>query len=85
MENQVMENMMLKFLVINYPISRVKNSTPINKHIRFKRGILLDNGKTYFLSDKLAIIEVKHRLLDILKKVFYCNELTCLAVLNRFL
>lgn len=80
-----MENMMLKFLVINYPISRIKNNTPTKKNIRFKRGILLDNGKTYFLSDSLSMIEIKHRLLDILKKVFYYDEITCLSVLNRFL
>ena len=78
-ENNSMEKMMLKFLTRYYPVSRHKIKD------RFKRGILFDDGHVYQISDKKEMDQVYHRLINILKHVFDCNEETCKLVLSQVL
>ena len=78
-ENNSMEKMMLKFITRYYPVSRHKIKD------RFKRGILFDDGHVYQISDKKEMDQVYHRLINILKHVFDCNEETCKLVLNQVL
>jgi len=70
---------MLKFLERNYPISRLKHNG------RFKRGIVLDNGEAFLLSSTQHNNQLKYRLVEILMKVFSCDEPTSRAVLSNFL
>ena len=70
--------MMLKFLSVAYPISRVKHDN------KFKRAYILDNG-VYILSDESSIERVKNQLCITLCKVFFCDKATALAVLDNFL
>lgn len=79
MINEFDKKLMLKFLERNYPVSRVK----LNFH--FKRAIVLDNGSAFILSDSGQINQLKFHLLDILTKVFGCDEATSRAVLDNFL
>jgi len=83
MINDIDKQMMLKFLQRNYPVSRFK------QNMRFKRGILLDNGSIYFLnktdiniSNQPPIIQI---LTQIMTKVFTCNELIARNVVKEFL
>lgn len=69
---------MLKFLERNYPVSRVK----LNH--RFKRAIVLDSG-SYVLGDTAQQGRLIFELINILIKVFGCDEATSRAVLNNFL
>lgn len=78
-ENNAMEKIMLKFLSRYYPVSRHKIKD------RFKRGILFDDGHVYQISDKKEMDQVYHRLINILKHVFNCNEQTCKLVLSQIL
>ena len=70
---------MLDFLELNYPISRIKYLT------RFKRGIIFDDGRTYVLSDQTHHATLKIKLIQVLKKVFYCDESKCITMVNNFL
>lgn len=78
-ENNNMEKIMLKFLSRYYPVSRYKIKD------RFKRGILFDDGHIYQISDKKEMDQVYHRLINILKHIFDCNEETCKLVLSQIL
>jgi len=77
--NEFDKKLMLKFLERNYPISRLKFNG------RFKRGIVLDNGEAFLVSTTQHNIQLKKRLIDILIKVFGCDEATSRAVLSNFL
>ena len=77
-EKQIKE-LMLKFLKRNYPIARVKDK------LRFKRGIVLDGGDVFFLSDKNSHLALQKRLLDILNTVFSCETKVNYDVLKTFL
>ena len=79
MENQRMEEMMLKFLARYYPISRHKIRD------RFKRGILFDNGHIYQISDKKEMHQAYTKLIEVLQHVFKCNVDTCKSVLSQVL
>lgn len=83
MVNEIDKQMMLKFLQRNYPVARFK------QNMRFKRGILLDNGGIYFLnktdintSNQPPIIQL---LSQIIIKVFSCNELMARTIVKEFL
>jgi len=73
------KNMMLKFLEDNYPVSRIKSNS------RFKRAIVLDNGKFFILGKGLQSLELQHNLMNILDKVFSLDEKTNRDVLKKFL
>ena len=77
-EKQIKE-LMLKFLKRNYPIARVKDK------LRFKRGIVLDGGDVFFLSDKNSHLALQKRLLSVLDTVFSCEEKVNYDVLKTFL
>lgn len=70
---------MLKFLERNYPVSRVK------LNLRFKRAIVLDNGGAFILSEPSHVSQLKFQLVDVLTKVFSCDEAISRAVLDNFL
>lgn len=78
MTNEFEKKLMLKFLERNYPVSRVKLD------MRFKRAIVLDNG-AYVLSVESQHIQLRFQLIEVLKKVFSCDEATSRAVLDNFL
>lgn len=71
--------LMRKYLEKNYPISRVKHN------IRFRRGILFDDGRTYILGDETQHITLRFKLIESLKLIFMCDESTCRLVVNSFL
>lgn len=77
--NEFDKKLMLKFLEKNYPISRLKYNG------RFKRGIVLDNGDSFLLSTTKHNNQLKYRLVEILVKVFSCEEVIGRAVLSNFL
>lgn len=79
MNENPLEDLMLKFMYRYYPVLRHK----ING--RFKRSILFDNGYIYQLSNKREMNQIYYNLIDILKIVFKCNEETCKNVLNQIL
>jgi hypothetical protein len=62
------KQMVLKFLERNYPVSRVKHN------MRFKRAITLDNGLTFFLSEKNSHIRLKLQLVEHLRVIFSYDE-----------
>jgi hypothetical protein len=71
--------LMSKFLVKNYPITRVKHNT------RFRRGILFDDGREYILGDQNQFMTLRFKLIQILKMLFLSDEQTCIIVVNKFL
>ena len=77
MRNEVIENLISKFLTNNYPIMRIKDN------MRFKRAIILDNGKVFFLSDPYAYQQVKTQLTQILVTIFECEVSTIAPILNK--
>jgi hypothetical protein len=74
-----MEKLMIKFITRYYPVSRHKIKD------RFKRGILFDDGCIYQLSDKKEMEQAHHKIINVLKVVFNCNEEMCKLVLNKVL
>jgi hypothetical protein len=79
MHNEIEQQMMLKFLHRAYPVSRVKTDG------KFRRGVILDDGSIYLLSNSGNRSSLSDKLNQILKKVFGCNEKTSRAVLTNFL
>jgi hypothetical protein len=77
--NNKQKLLMLSFLEKNYPVLRLKNNG------RFKRGIILDNGEQYLISNVSHNLKLKDELNKILKIVFSCNEDTSKSVLSNFL
>jgi hypothetical protein len=73
------KNMLFKFLTRNFPVSRIKHNG------RFRRAIVFDDGEVYLCSDPKAMNELKHKLVDILKKTFILDESICRIVLDNFL
>lgn len=73
MLNKIDEEMIVKFLQRNYPISRIKSNN------RFKRAIVLDDG-AYILSDGNSAKPLKTKLIAILKIIFDCD-----ATISSFL
>lgn len=80
MLGEIDKQMMLKFLERNYPVSRIKHN------MRFKRGIILDDGTSYLLSGGGAQhLALQYKLFEIIIKIFDCDEATSRAVLSNFL
>ena len=73
------KQMVLDFLERNYPVSRVKHN------MRFKRAITLDNGLSFFLSDKNSHIYLKLHLIENLILIFSYDENFLKEVIADFL
>lgn len=73
------KEMILKFLERNYPVSRIKTN------MRFKRGIVLDDGVVYLLSSESQSLALQHKLFELIIKVFNCDDKTSKIVLDKFL
>lgn len=72
-------NLIKKFLVLNYPVKRIK----IN--MRFRRTIIVNNDEIFVLGDKTSTKRLYYSLLDILNIVFSFEEKTMRDVLRVFL
>jgi hypothetical protein len=70
---------MLKFLERNYPVSRIKDKQ------RFKRAIVIDNDTIYYLSDQTSHKQLKFSLVEILQKIFNCDDVVIYSVVDNFL
>jgi len=79
MYTEVDKKLMLKFLERNYPVTRIKHN------MRFRRAIQLDNGQTFILGEQGSHAQLKFQLVDVLRQIFDCDEIICIAVLNSFL
>lgn len=79
MNSEFMENKMLKFLELNYPVSRVKTK------MRFRRGITLDDGENYLLGVDTQFITLQIKLMEKLFKIFNLDENTNRRVIKKFL
>mgnify|MGYP001602711232 CR=1 FL=1 len=78
MEYEFYNDLMLKFLNHNFSVLRVKSDG------RFKRAIIFDNN-TFFISHPEALQILKIKLIDLLTKIFSCDEKISRVVLNNFL
>ena len=74
--DKVYENLIIKFVQRNYPVSRIKTNN------RFKRGIVFDDG-AYLFSD--GTMQIKTRLIGILKKVFDCQTNEAIEIIDKAL
>lgn len=74
--DKVYENLIIKFIQRNYPVSRIKTNN------RFKRGIVFDDG-AYLFSD--GTMQIKTRLIGILKKVFDCQTNEAIEIIDKAL
>jgi hypothetical protein len=78
MNDKHFENMMIKFLVRNYPVSRIKFND------RFRRGIIFDNGTPHLLIDSNTLL-IKQKLITILNTVFNCDKITATRIITQAL
>jgi hypothetical protein len=69
----------MKFLVRSFPISRIKHNG------RFRRAIVFDDGEVFLCSDNNRLIELKYKLMVVLKETFLVDDTICIIVLNNFL
>lgn len=67
LNDNIFNDMITKFIAKNYPVSRIKSDG------RFKRAIIIEGERPYFLSDKGSIFSVKNKLIKILIIVFDCD------------
>jgi hypothetical protein len=72
-------HMLSKFLVRNFPVSRIKHNG------RFRRAIIFDDGEIYLYAEQKHMIALKYKLMNVLKETFLVNDTICLAVLDNFL
>lgn len=79
MINEYDKELMLKFLEKNYPVSRIKHNG------RFKRALILDSDAEYFLSEESHHIQIRTKIINILLKVFSCDNDTAKHVMSNFL
>ena len=79
MYTDIDKKLMLKFLERNYPVSRIKDKQ------RFKRAIVIDNDTIYYLSDQTSHKQLKFSLVEILQKIFNCDDVVIYSVLDNFL
>jgi hypothetical protein len=79
MYTDIDKKLMLKFLERNYPVSRIKDKQ------RFKRAIVIDNDTIYYLSDQTTHKQLRFSLVEILQKIFDCNDVVIYSVLDNFL
>lgn len=78
MNDKDFENMMIKFLVRNYPVARIKHNN------RFRRGIMFDNGTPHLLIDANMFL-IKQKLITILNIVFNCDKITATKIISQAL
>lgn len=78
MTDKYFEDMMIKFLVRNYPVARIKHNN------RFRRGIMFDNGTPYLLIDANSM-PIKQKLITILNVVFNCDKLNAEKIISKAL
>lgn len=78
MNDKHFENMMIKFLVRNYPVARIKFND------RFRRGIIFDNGTPHLLIDANTLM-IKQKLITILNTVFNCDKQTAINIISKAL
>ena len=71
-------DLIVKFLQRNYPVSRIKVNS------RFKRAIVLDDG-AYLLSDGESARPLKTKLIQTLKTVFDCDANTANSLISQAL
>ena len=76
--DDTIKNMMLKYLEIAFPVSRIK----IDK--KFRRAIVLENG-IHLLGNCSSIMFLRNSLSEELKLVFNCDNATSFAILDNFL
>lgn len=69
---------MTKFLVMGYPVMRIKLNG------KFKRAIFIEN-RYYYLSDKSELNELTHKLFEILVVVFNSTHDDNLNVIKKYL
>lgn len=72
-----LNELMLKFLSRNYPITRIKVDG------RFRRGVMIE-GTGYPLSHVQSYLALEHKLLDILAEIFNCTEKSNRQLLRFF-
>jgi hypothetical protein len=73
------KEMMTRFLEKNYPIKRIKHN------MRFRRGILFDDGREYILGDESQHTALRFKLIEAIKLIFYCDDRISREVVNNFL
>ena len=73
------KRLMLRFLELNYPVSRIK----ING--RFKRAIVLENDAAFILGNNSNLLQLQYNLFETLLLVFNCDEATARGVLYNYL
>lgn len=73
------KEIILKFLKRNYPISRIK------QNMRFKRAIILENGKTYFLCEDGDKLNMKRDITETIKKIFPFDDKFIGSTINSFI
>jgi len=69
------KNLVKKFLVLNYPVSRIKHN------LRFRRAIILDDGSFFILGENNQQT-LKYKLLESLKIVFNYEDSDLLKILD---
>jgi hypothetical protein len=67
------------YLIRHYSVSRIKDGN------RFKRAIILDDGKVYLLSDKSKHNQIRFGIIETLKDVFNYDNILLISVVNKFL
>jgi len=78
MINKIDEEMIVKFLQRNYPVSRIKQNN------RFKRAIVLDDV-AYMLSDINSSKPLKTKLIATLKIIFDCDATNAYRLISQAL
>lgn len=76
--DKTMKQMMLDYLEIAHPISRVKHLH------KFRRAIVLDTG-IYVLADELKHNQLRNDLANELRLIFDCDDAIVFAILDNFL
>lgn len=73
------KHLILKFLRRHYPISRIKHGN------KFKRGLVLDNGNVYLLSNPSHKVQLSFKLKNLITKIFNCDDDLSKTILDNFL
>jgi hypothetical protein len=79
MHTDIDKKLMLKFLESNYPVSRIKD----NK--KFKRAIIMDNGKIFYLSDLNNYNQLKHLIKETLRLIFCFDDAIINSIVDFYL
>jgi len=74
-----MQNLMIKFLKLSYPVLRIRDK----KH--FKRTIVLETGEKYHLSNKAHVKYLYTKLFNTLELIFCEDKAVIENVLKNFL